>query len=113
MYDAKVSIMRAYNFPIKSKRELTPTGTTEPDKPLFNREVRQTISTLLYDKLVETITEDCTRLSQILETHNNTRDGYRALYAIMRTKFRYLQYLPPIWGPDWPQDLTAYSSILL
>ena len=66
---------------------------------------------MLYHKLLDIIPDDSTELRDILATYANEQDGYLSLYAIMRTKCKYLRILQPLWGPKWSTQQSGYQYL--
>ena len=71
-------------------------------------------STILYEKLTETIPHSMTTLRNILITHQSRRDGYVALMTMMKRSIPRLGQLPPKMEPTWPKGVTPteYANTL-
>ena len=110
-YDTMVTSLESYEIPILRRQDLRPRGTTRPSEPLINVEVDSIVSRVIYNKLLETIPDECTTLREIIGSYASEQDGYSTLYSIMRTKCRYLQDLLPKWGPNWNKKTTAYQYL--
>ena len=63
-------------------------------------------STVLYEKLTESIPHTMSTLRSILMTHQNRRNGYAALMTIMKRSIPRLGQLPPKMEPLWPTGMT-------
>jgi hypothetical protein len=110
-YDTLVTSLESYEIPILRRQDLRPRGNTKPPERLVNEQVESTVSRVIYNKLLETIPDDCTTLREIIGSYASEQDGYAALYSVMRTKCRYLQDLLPKWGPIWAPNTTAYQYL--
>jgi hypothetical protein len=110
-YDTLVTSLESYEIPILRRQDLRPRGNTKPSERLVNEQVESTASRVIYNKLLETIPDECTTLREIIGSYASEQDGYAALYSIMRTKCRYLQDLLPKWGPIWLANTTAYQYL--
>jgi hypothetical protein len=55
-----------------------------------------------------------TRMLEILGPFNRDRDGYGALYAIMRQTCTFMKPTPQGWGPEWVRQITPskYATVL-
>jgi hypothetical protein len=63
-------------------------------------------STILYEKLAETIPFSMHNIRNILDQFQRTRDGYQALMTIMKRSIPRLGQLPPKMEPLWPKGAT-------
>ena len=63
-------------------------------------------STILYEKLMETIPHSMTKVRNILTSYQTERNGYKALIAIMKRSIPRLMQLPPKMEPTWPKGVT-------
>jgi hypothetical protein len=68
-------------------------------------------STILYEKLTDAIPHKMSTMRHILDTHQNGRDGYRALMAIMKRSIPMLGQLPPKMEPSWPPGVTPTAYV--
>jgi hypothetical protein len=71
-------------------------------------------SSILYEKLTETIPYTMQNIRNILDQYQRTRDGYQALMTIMKRTIPRLGQLPPKMEPLWPKGVTPteYANTL-
>jgi hypothetical protein len=71
-------------------------------------------STILYEKLAESIPFPMQNIRNILEQYERTWDGYQALMTIMKQIIPRLGQLPPKMEPNWPNGMkpTEYANRL-
>jgi hypothetical protein len=71
-------------------------------------------STILYEKLAESIPFSMHNIRNILDQYQRTRDGYQALMTIMKRTIPRLGQLPPKMEPLWPRGITPteYATTL-
>jgi hypothetical protein len=110
-YNALVTSLESNEMPIQRLNTLQPRGTTLPSEPTIDAPTLDTCNRVLFNKLMESIPDECTSLRAVLDSYASEQDGYSALYSIMRTKCRYLQDLLPPWGPPWTTATTAYQYL--
>ena len=110
-YDTVANMMHIYELPILHRQDLTKQGNTCPNETYLTPEMTENVNRMLYHKLIETIPEDLTAIRDILASYSHEQDGYRSLYAIMRTKCKYLRIIQPKWGPTWHNNQTGYQYL--
>ncbi len=69
-------------------------------------------STILYEKLHESIPHTMVNALSVLEQFQTSRDGYQALMTLMKRNIPRLGQLPPMMEPTWPKDIspTEYAN---
>jgi hypothetical protein len=107
-YRSVASSLSRNNIPIVQYQDLQPNASTLPPNANLTRNAITTITQAIYQKISESIPNECKTLQDIHLTYNRTEDGYAALYAIMRHSCGFLKLLRPTFGPSWPSTLSAY-----
>ena len=110
-YDTIANMMHIYELPILHRKDLTKQGSTCPRETYLTPEMTENVNRMLYHKLIEMIPEDVTAIRDILASYSHEQDGYRSLYAIMRTRCKYLRIIQPKWGPTWHAPQTGYQYL--
>jgi hypothetical protein len=110
-YDSIVASAQSYHMPIIPRTELKPRGTVYPVPKLISAETHERVSMLLYQKLLETVPDECESIHSILSSFSSSQDGYSSLFAMMRMKCSYLQDIQPLWGPIWASNTSPYSYL--
>ena len=94
--------------------KITDLVTTESCIPTTHKEtdaIIETISHAIMRRLLCVIPITNTGMLEILGPFNRDRDGYGALYAIMRRTCTFMKPTPQGWGPEWTRRMTPSKYV--
>lgn len=103
-------------IPLITYSSLQPDGACihPGDVEVFNRlgpQLLQETANVLYDKLTTTVDPEDKPATEILDIYYISRDGYTALYELMRRYNPSLQTHPDMWSPEWRRDQTVFEYV--
>jgi hypothetical protein len=101
MYNEIYDDCLAEGLPLTKIKDLAANESCIPDKHPETEEIIDTISHAIMRRLMCIVPKTNTCVLEILGPYTKDRDGYGALYAIMRRTCSFMKPTTQGWGPGW------------
>ena len=114
LYNEMYDDCLAETLPLTKLSDLTDTGSCIPTEHNESEDIINTISHSLMRRLLCIIPKTNIGMLEILGPYTKDRDGYGALYAIMRRSCTFMKPTTQGWGPLWHQTTSPskYATML-
>ena len=100
-------------FPLTKINDLLTTKSCIPNNHKELPPIIETIGHSIHCQLMNIIPTTNTDMVEMIAPYKQDRDGYGALYTILRRTCPFIRPTPEGWGPDWLNNMSSSKYVTL